>query len=773
MMDHARSALSNLFGGEPLSYTRFSLARQVDGDSSHVEMKLAADEEDGVENSSGDRTTRGVKRRNVLGNICFGIIAIAIFFLIGFMIGYLSFCKQVDPNGSCTSYSGEESEKTPSDTSAELPYEEPGLEYSPRLYWGDLKEILSKKLNVQPFLNTLTEISLKYPSREAGSQGDENLGHFIRSEFIKFKLDKVWSDEHYVKVQVKGSGAQNLVAFVNANGKNQELLEEPEGYVAYSANTTAVGKPVYANYGSKSDFAILKERNIAINGSIVIVRAGTITFAEKVANAESFKAAGVLIYLDRKDFALVEAKAAVFGHAHLGTGDPFTPGFPSFNHTQFPPSKSSGLPNIPAQTISRSAAETLMRQMDGEQCPQQWEGGPTCKINSLKDNLVKLVVNNMMVEKKINNIFGVVKGLDEPDRYVVVGAQRDAWGPGIAKSGVGTSLLLNLARTYSDMVLTGGYKPRRSVVFASWSAGEFGSVGATEWLEGYLSTLHLKAFTYINLDSAVVGDGNFKVSASPMLYTLLEKTMQEVKYPSGSSLFRDTDWVKDVEPLSLDNAAFPFIAYSGIPAVSFSFCGDKKYPYLGTQLDTLDNLKSFPNLNSLMRAAAEVAGQMMIRLTHDHELYLDYVRYNQELLKFIKAFSPFQQEIKALGLSLQWLYSARGDFVRATTALTTDFQNAESENKFITRLINDRIMKVEYYFLSPYVSPKETPFRHIFWGSGSHTLSALIEHLDLLKKKDDAFNETLFRNQLALATWTIQGVANALAGDIWDIDNEF
>lgn len=27
------------------------------------------------------------------------------------------------------------------------------------------------------------------------------------------------------------------------------------------------------------------------------------------------------------------------------------------------------------------------------------------------------------------------------------------------------------------------FRPRRSIIFASWSAGEFGSVGATEWLE--------------------------------------------------------------------------------------------------------------------------------------------------------------------------------------------------------------------------------------------------------------------------------------------------
>lgn len=28
-----------------------------------------------------------------------------------------------------------------------------------------------------------------------------------------------------------------------------------------------------------------------------------------------------------------------------------------------------------------------------------------------------------------------------------------------------------------------GYKPRRSIIFASWSAGDYGAVGATEWLE--------------------------------------------------------------------------------------------------------------------------------------------------------------------------------------------------------------------------------------------------------------------------------------------------
>lgn len=53
--------------------------------------------------------------------------------------------------------------------------------------------------------------------------------------------------------------------------------------------------------------------------------------------------------------------SSCFSQAHLGTGDPFTPGFPSFNHTQFPPVESSGLPRIAVQTISSEAIFSLFR----------------------------------------------------------------------------------------------------------------------------------------------------------------------------------------------------------------------------------------------------------------------------------------------------------------------------------------------------------------------------------------------------------------------------
>uniref|UniRef100_A0A8C0QUD1 Transferrin receptor protein 1 n=1 Tax=Canis lupus dingo TaxID=286419 RepID=A0A8C0QUD1_CANLU len=83
MMDQARSAFSTLFGGEPLSYTRFSLARQVDGDNSHVEMKLAADEEENVDNNMRGNHASVPKPKRCNGFICYGTIAVVLFFLIG------------------------------------------------------------------------------------------------------------------------------------------------------------------------------------------------------------------------------------------------------------------------------------------------------------------------------------------------------------------------------------------------------------------------------------------------------------------------------------------------------------------------------------------------------------------------------------------------------------------------------------------------------------------------------------------------------------------
>uniref|UniRef100_A0A4W3IGS6 Uncharacterized protein n=1 Tax=Callorhinchus milii TaxID=7868 RepID=A0A4W3IGS6_CALMI len=636
-MDSARSIVSNLFGNEPRSYTRFSLARQIDGDGSRVEMKLAGNENDEEvgEVMADGMDTRIEKPQNNVKNLCRLITAILLIFLIGFLVGYLAFRGRMQKgspiNPTIPPLSSEALSKSSTGSSTEAPDDYQDNEEDSNLYFPDIKKMLQENLK-----------------------------------------------------------------------------------------SSKLGKLVYANYGTKADFEDLTKMVVGtISGTIVIVRAGIISFAEKVYNAEKMKAGAVLIYPDFEYFRDI----AIFGHVHAGLGDPFTPGFPSFNHTQFPPTKSSGLPGILAHSISTNTAAKLFSSMSGPSTPDAWKGavfpskiGPGHEKNEME---VMLEVNNVNTVKQIHNVFGVIKGNEEPDHYILIGAQRDSYGPGAAESGVGTALLLELARVFSKMVQD-GFKPRRSIIFASWSGGAFGSVGATEWLEGFMSMLHLKVCAYFSLDKAVLG-----------------------KFINNGGLLSSGRWG-----------------------------GENSYQYNGTMLDTTDKLITFVDhrLEEVSRAMAEMIGHMVIKLTHDHHLPLDYRRYTDELVNVAMKIDEYNEE---LNLDAMWFFSAKGDYYRAAQALEDETKQSDLTNVLLTRSHNNRIMRVEYNFLSTFVSQSSCPFRHLLYGNANHTISGIVERLKLLRENRNLTDINLIRTDLAYATWTIQGAANALSGEIWTIKNIF
>lgn len=768
-MDQARSTISKIFNGEPHSYTRFNLTQNMEGDNSQVEMKLSSDMD---EEMGGNGTAEHLNHNNsrskpyVAQNMArtpklFMAAATILIFIIGCLIGYLVSPKKdtgVIPVCTDTSF------KPMADASVQ----ERGA--APLMDWDDVKKLYVEKLQTSKFESVFNAFASA--SHRAGSPGDDVLGNKVLKKFKEYGTG-TWTDEHFVKIQ-ELSGT-NKVSF---KGEQVEL----EGFLSYSASGTATGAALFAYYGREGDFSLLRDRNIDMNGRVMLVRAGLISFAEKVANAAKVNASAVLIYGDPSDYP-VDPFTELFGHVHLGSGDPYTPGFPSFNHTQFPPIESSGLPKILAQTITSQFATKILRLLGGQEMPRQWGG-----LNKLggDDDLITVEVNNVLTEKKITNVFGVIKGFVDADRYVVIGAQRDAWGPGFAKSTVGTSVLLEMARAISEMK-KGGFKPRRSIVFASWSAGEYGSVGATEWLEGYLSSLNMKAFSYVDLNGVVTGRNGFKVSASPLMHTLILGAVKEVNAPTreGTSILAQygrNNFDSLLEPMKMDTAAYPFLAFSGIPAVSFRFTSEHlDYPYFGTNLDTQERLKTTTTnqISQFAEAAARFAGHIALRLVHDHLLQLDLQKYTRVIRTHVAKINGKVAEVQRLrpqvlpkALTMQWLMSASGSYSRASANLATDIKNSDLEDVEMCRMINDRIMAVERNLLSPYVSPRQNPFRHILLGSGPQTLTALMDHLEAIKSESPEADAELFRNQFALATWTIQGCANSIAGDIWSLNNE-
>ncbi|XP_006859702.1 PREDICTED: transferrin receptor protein 2 [Chrysochloris asiatica] len=720
------------------------------------------------------------------------VLTALLIFTGAFLLGYVAF------RGSCQAC-GDAVLLVNDDVSYELG---PDSHQGP-LYWRDLQAMFLRFLGEGHLEDTIRQTSSR--ERVSGSAGMAALAQDIRSEFSRQKLDHVWTDTHYVGLQFPDPDNPNTLHWINATGWDEEQLplEDPNVYCPYSATGNYMGELLYAHYGRPEDLQELRARDVELAGRLLLVRVGNISFAQKVANAQDVGARGVLIYPDPEDFSSdthklgLPSHRAVYGHVHMGTGDPYTPGFPSFNQTQFPPVQSSGLPSIPAQPISADIAAQLLRKLEGPVAPQKWQGHlPVSSYRLGPGPSLHLKVNNRRVSTPISNIFGCIEGHSEPDHYVVIGAQRDAWGPGAAKSAVGTAILLELVRTISSMV-SNGFRPRRSLLFISWDGGDFGSVGSMEWLEGYLSVLHLKAVVYMSLDNAVLGDDRFHAKTSPLLINLIKNVLKEVDSPnrSGQTLyeqvFTSPSWEAEViRPLPMDSSAYSFTAFAGVPAVEFSFIEDNQaYPFLNTKEDTYENLHAAlqGRLPAVARTVVLLIGQLLIRLSHDHLLPLDFGCYGDVVLRHIGKLNDFSGDLKARGLTLQWVYSARGDYIRAAEKLRKEIYSSEERDERLMRMYNVRIMRVEFYFLSQYVSPADSPFRHIFLGRGDHTLGALLDHLQLLRKGDSrvpgasspgvasnpGFQESRFRRQLALLTWTLQGAANALGGDVWNIDNNF
>ena len=86
----------------------------------------------------------------------------------------------------------------------------------------------------------------------------------------------------------------------------------------------------------------------------------------------------------------------------------------------------------------------------------------------------------------------------------MIGNHRDAWVYGAVDPGSGTAATLEMCRALGAAVKS-GWKPRRTLVYASWDAEEYGLVGSTEWAEEHANEIDEKAVLMLNVDSAVSG----------------------------------------------------------------------------------------------------------------------------------------------------------------------------------------------------------------------------------------------------------------------------
>ena len=191
---------------------------------------------------------------------------------------------------------------------------------------------------------------------------------------------------------------------------------------------------------------------------------------------------------------------------------------------------------IPSLPLSYEAAHEILKVLAGPNVPSGWQGGlPLAYHVGPGPAEVPMSVAMDYASRKIWNVIATIPGTVEPDRWVMVGNHRDAWVYGAVDPGSGTAATLEMCRALGSAVKN-GWKPRRTIVYASWDAEEYGLVGSTEWAEEHAKEVDEKAVLMLNVDSAVSGQ-ELEMSGVPSLRDLTLEAAGAITDPrTGKSL---------------------------------------------------------------------------------------------------------------------------------------------------------------------------------------------------------------------------------------------
>ena len=323
------------------------------------------------------------------------------------------------------------------------------------------------------------------------------------------------------KYQVEFTGPlEQSLSLVSPQKRDFSLLEGTPGhpnhweqlagqpFLEESGDGTVTGPVVYVNTASKDDFAELDAQHVHLKGAIVIVRlsapgGGGIRALDPHYNAynELHKrgAVAILEFMDPatqgygggvmwpggnfKNTNMAERMSGMSPRSFMQ----FPPGDPTMDgHAPVMGAAHKSWNQIPHSTmpelsITQSTARALLAGMTGKAVPQSWH--PMFEFTQhFGGNEIARV--HTKFERKLKTIwlvFGEMKGSTNPDSIVMIGSHRDAMTFGAIDPGSGTTVLLQDADAFAKLAKA-GWKPKRTIEFASWDGHELGLFGSAAWI---------------------------------------------------------------------------------------------------------------------------------------------------------------------------------------------------------------------------------------------------------------------------------------------------
>ncbi|MEO7455398.1 MAG: M20/M25/M40 family metallo-hydrolase [Gemmatimonadaceae bacterium] len=443
---------------------------------------------------------------------------------------------------------------------------------------------------------------------------------------------------------VAGDPTSKLAQYLTVNG--------------HSGAGDVTGDIVYVNYGLIEDYAQLDSLGISVRGKIAVARYGRSFRGIKAREAEKHGATALLIYSDPQDDGYMRGdvypdgpmrnrNGVQRGSVFNGAGDPATPGYPSIPSSKRITQEQMVIPHIPVVPISYGNASELLDGLHGREAPQGWQGGLPFRYHvgpgPLKARVRVADDRATHGTKPIYDTFGVVRGSEFHDEIVMVGGHRDGWGPGAADNVSGTVSVLEAARAVAEAVKA-GHRPKRTIVFATWDAEEWGLMGSSEYVEDDSLRLMRGGVAYLNQDVAAQGV-RFGGGGSPSLRATLRDIARAVPDPNGKgsvySEWRRASAVADTtEPAMGDPGGGSdfagFYNHLGIPIAEWGFGGAGGVYH--SQYDDFTWMSRFGDSTfAYHAAAAKIGAAMLLRLANADVLPYDYVEFARTMQRYLPA----------------------------------------------------------------------------------------------------------------------------------------
>ncbi|XP_021341119.1 glutamate carboxypeptidase 2-like [Mizuhopecten yessoensis] len=381
--------------------------------------------------------------------------------------------------------------------------------------------------------------------------------------------------------------------------------------------------------------------------------------------------------------------------------------------------------------VNCSGKIVIVREMEAEEVLPEWRGnlnityrvGPTLRNN----RKIRLVVENENRTVPIHNVIGKITGAIEPDRYVIFGNHRDAWVYGGTDPASGGTVLMEIARIFGKLLET-GWRPRRTILFCSWDAEEYGLVGSYEWVEENLKWLTSNAVAYLNIDSAVSGNKSLLLQTVPLLQQVFFDATKQVPDPhvSGQSAYDVWRGQLDkprTERVGSGSDHTPFVANAGVPSFYATFASADDWnssitPLYHTRYETTNTLLTIDPGYKISGAMAGILAETGRRLTDSLVLplgvrdYAEDLRASVDSLNFSVSGIVEEKYIKGVLKGTEALFEAVDKFEK-------EKENLDLQNPLAIRNLNDKMMALEGAFLDVNGIPYRQHYKHLL-----HTPSA-------------------------------------------------